>query len=74
MLLTAPEDTSAPSYTLSCRREGKWVPVADGKETRSGRASILRFPTVWGDAVRVSLSGQVGQVSVAEVGVYNERR
>lgn len=74
VVLTAPEGTSAPSYTLSCRREGKWVPVADGKETRSGRVSILRFPTVWGDAVRVSFSGQPAQVSVAELGVYNERR
>lgn len=74
VVLTAREGTSAPSYTLSCRRDGKWVPVADGKETRSGRVSILRFPTVWGDAVRVSFSGQAGQVSVAELGVYNERR
>ena len=59
---------------LSCRRDGKWVPVADGKETRLGRVSILRFHTVWGDAVRVSFSGQARQVSVAELGVYNERR
>lgn len=50
------------------------VPVADGKETRLGRVSILRFHTVWGDAVRVSFSGQARQVSVAELGVYNERR
>ena len=43
-------------------------------QTPSGRVHILRFPTVWGDAVRVSFSGQPTPVSIAELGVYNEKK
>jgi alpha-L-fucosidase len=51
---------------------GTWKPLFSGEN--KGRVKIFRFDRVWGSKVRVSVDASDHQVSIAEVGVYNERR
>jgi alpha-L-fucosidase len=51
---------------------GVWKPIFSGEN--KNRIKIFRFDPVWGSKVRVSVDASDHQVSIAEVGVYNERR
>lgn len=51
---------------------GTWKPLFTGEN--KNKVKIFRFDRVWGSKVRVSVDAADHQVSIAEVGVYNERR
>ena len=51
---------------------GTWKPLFSGENKK--RVKVFRFDRVWGSKVRVSVDEADHQVSIAEVGVYNERR
>ena len=62
------------NYSLEYRAEGKWHKVFEGNAPSASRVQINRFDTVWGDAVRLSVNGFNNPVSIAEFGVFNEKR
>lgn len=60
------------SYRLEYRLYGQWHPI--DTPVRSGRVKIHRFDTVWGDAVRLTITESSDTPLVDELGVYLERR
>lgn len=61
-------------YQLEYRTSGVWKPLYNGKAPTGLRVKIHRFDTVWGDAVRMTVLKSNGPVSIAEFGVYCERK
>lgn len=61
-------------YTLEYRTGNTWKTLFEGKAPTSQRVKIHRFDTVWGDAVRMKVQKTNGSVSIAEFGVYCERK
>ncbi len=59
------------AYQLEYFNNGKWHPIA--VKNRAGKAKIHRFPTVYGEKVRMRIDGYKNPPSIAEFGVYNER-
>lgn len=59
-------------YRLEYFANGKWHPIAT--KNRSGRAKIHRFPTVYGEKVRMWIDNYTNPPAIAEFGVYNERK
>lgn len=60
------------SYKLEYLHNGKWQTIFSG--TKSDVIKIHRFDKVWGNKVRISIEGSKGSPTIAEFGVYNERR
>ena len=60
------------SYRLEYRSNGVWKPLSYGD--KKGRVKIHRFPTIWGDGVRVLIDRYGMPPAIAELGVYDERR
>ena len=60
------------SYRLEYRSNGVWKPLLYGD--KKGRVKIHRFPTIWGDGVRVLIDRYGMPPAIAELGVYDERR
>ncbi len=60
------------SYRLEYRSNGVWKPLLYGD--KKGRVKIHRFPTIWGDGVRVLIDRYGTPPAIAELGVYDERR
>ena len=61
-------------YRLEYRTGGAWKPLYEGKAPTNLRVKIHRFEGVWGDAVRMTVLKSNGTTSIAEFGVYCERR
>lgn len=59
-------------YRLEYFSEGSWKPLFSG-ENRN-RIKVHRFNGVWGNRVRISIDAFDAPPSIAEFGVYNERR
>jgi len=59
-------------YQLDYRLNGEWKPLLKGNE--KGKVKIHRFDTIYSDAVRITVLKAKDFVSVAEFGVYCERR
>lgn len=59
-------------YRLEYFDAGKWKPLFSG-ETK-GKANVHRFDTVWGGRVRILIDEFTDTPSIAEFGVYNERK
>ncbi|QRR00693.1 alpha-L-fucosidase [Dyadobacter sandarakinus] len=59
-------------YQLDYFANNKWYPLTAG--TQEGRTKVLRFDRVTGQKVRVRFSGFKNPPTVAELGIYNERR
>ncbi len=72
IVLTEASRPRMSEYTLEYRQNNVWKPIVSGTDT--GRVKIHRFDTVWGDAVRLKIQKSSGNPSVAELGIYNERR
>lgn len=51
-----------------------WQTLFEGQSPCKERVKIHRFPTVWGSQVRLTILECKGTASIAEVGIYNERR
>lgn len=60
------------SYKLEYFSNNKWHPLADAKGKEKIR--IHRFDRVWGQKIRIKFLSFRNTASIAEFGVYNERR
>lgn len=60
------------SYKLEYLHNGRWQTIFLG--TKSDVIKIHRFDKVWGNKVRISIEESKGSPTIAEFGVYNERR
>lgn len=60
------------SYKLEYLHNGKWQTIFSG--VKSDVIKIHRFDKVWGNKVRISIAESKGSPTIAEFGVYNERR
>ncbi|MET3981203.1 alpha-L-fucosidase [Mucilaginibacter sp. UYP25] len=60
------------AYHLEYLQNGVWKPILEGNT--GSRVKIHRFNRVWGTKIRVTVDKAQSQVSIAEFGVYNERR
>ncbi|MFA6246788.1 MAG: alpha-L-fucosidase [Mucilaginibacter sp.] len=69
--LTEPK-ANISAYHFEYLQNGVWKPIAEGRTV--SRVKIHRFNRVYGTKVRVTIDKAEGQVSIAEFGVYNERR
>ena len=72
VVLTEGADSNITSYRLEYRSNGVWKPLLYGD--KKGRVKIHRFPTIWGDGVRVLIDRYGTPPAIAELGVYDERR
>ena len=61
-------------YRLEALCAGRWQTLYEGHAPTTERVKIHRFPTVWGSQVRLTVLESRGTTSIAEVGVYCERR
>lgn len=60
-------------YTVSYERDGRWIPLVT--EFKEGRIKVHRFDRVWARKIRLEFHGWTGrQLSIAEVGAYDEQR
>jgi alpha-L-fucosidase len=63
---------SIRTYRLEYYDKGTWKPLYSGSS--KGKFNAVRFDTVWGGSVRISIDEFSEPPSVTELGVYNERR
>lgn len=61
-------------YRLEYHVNGQWKLLYEGKRTTLSRVKIHRFDTVWGDTVRMTFLKSDEAPSIAEFGVYCERK
>jgi alpha-L-fucosidase len=59
-------------YHIEYYEHGVWKTLLTGSQ--AGKAKIHRFDRVWGDKVKIVIDEFSDTPSIAEVGVYNERR
>ncbi|MCD7899672.1 MAG: alpha-L-fucosidase [Bacteroides sp.] len=74
IVITLRDNRRIQEYRLEYRVNGEWKPLYQGTGTSSTRIKIHRFDTVWGDNVRMTILKSNGAPSIAEFGVYCERR
>lgn len=72
MITVAEEKANITNLHLEYCDNGTWKPLFSGEN--KNRIKIFRFDRVWGSKVRVWIDASDHQASIAEVGVYNERR
>ncbi len=58
------------SFRLEYFAAGNWIPLAGGRMEE--RVKILRFPTVSGQKLRLSVDEMSGPPAISEFGIYNE--
>ena len=59
------------SYKIEYLANEKWHEILQGKQT--GKVKIHRFPQVWGNKIKITITSSINAPSIAELGVYNER-
>lgn len=74
VVITDRDNDRLQNYSIEYRAEGKWHKAFEGNAPTKARVKIHRFDTVWGDAVRITVNSSKRTVSIAEVGVFNEKR
>ena len=74
VVITDRNNDRLQEYRLEYRTGGTWNLLYEGKAPTGLRVKIHRFDTVWGDAVRMTVLNSNGTTSIAEFGVYCERR
>ncbi len=74
VVITDRNDDRLQRYRLEYLSPGGWKTLFEGQSPCKERVKIHRFPTVWGSQVRLTVLESKGVASVAEVGVYCERR
>jgi len=60
------------NYKVDYFANNKWYPLAEG--TQESRIKVLRFERVSGQKVRIKFTDFKEAPSIAELGIYNERR
>ncbi len=68
----AEEKPNISKYHLEYYTNGEWKPIFSGENSK--RVKINRFNRVWGSKVRIWIDKSDHQASIAEFGVYDERR
>jgi alpha-L-fucosidase len=63
---------SIKKYRIEYFVNNKWQPLLTGED--ASRTKIHRFPTVWGNKVRILIDSFDTPPAIAEFGVYDERR
>ncbi|RFZ81129.1 carbohydrate-binding protein [Mucilaginibacter terrenus] len=66
------EKPNITNYRIEYLQNGVWKPIPTAEN--GSRVKVNRFDRVYGDKVRVWIDKADHQVSIAELGVYNERR
>ena len=74
VVITDRGDDRLQRYRLEYLGTKGWQTLFEGQSPCKERVKIHRFPTVWGSQVRLTVLECKGTASIAEVGVYNERR
>lgn len=74
VVITDHADDAITAYRIQCRHNGDWITVFDGDAPTGRRVKINRFAPVNADAVRLTVTAADGDVEIAELGVYSERR
>lgn len=72
MVVITQEKANTISYTLEYFANNTWHPLTDSSST--ARILIHRFKRVWGEKVRIKYNSFSSTASIAEFGVYNERK
>jgi alpha-L-fucosidase len=72
MITVYESNTSIKKYTLEYYDNRTWKCVFSGQS--NGKFNVVRFDTIWGERVRISIDEFSEPPSIAELGVYNERR
>ncbi|WP_302589840.1 alpha-L-fucosidase [uncultured Muribaculum sp.] len=72
--ITDNSECTLKAYALEYRKNGEWHKVFSGDAPTTRQVKIHRFNKVKGDAVRLTITGYNGEVAIAEIGVYNEKR
>lgn len=73
LIVITENGTRIQDYRLEYRVDNVWKPLTVGTDNNS-RVKIHRFDTVWGDKVRILIDRFSDAPSIAEFGVYNERK
>jgi len=68
----AEEKPNISKYRLEYFSNGEWKPIFNGENNKT--VKINRFDRVWGSKVRIWIDKSDHQASIAEFGVYDERR
>ncbi|WP_183579991.1 alpha-L-fucosidase [Mucilaginibacter sp. X5P1] len=71
-IVIAEQKANITNYRLEYCENGVWKTLFDGENGK--RIKLHRFNRVWGNKVRIQIGKADHQVSIAEFGVYNERR
>ena len=74
IVITDRNNDRLQEYSLEYRTGNTWKTLFEGKAPTSQRVKIHRFDTVWGDAVRMKVQKSNGTTSIAEFGIYCERK
>ena len=74
VVITDRDDDRLQRYRLEYRDSQGWKTLFEGQSPCKERVKIHRFPTVWGSQVRLTVMESRQRTSIAEVGVYCERR
>ncbi|MEH6678900.1 MAG: alpha-L-fucosidase [Sediminicola sp.] len=71
MVTITQEDDTIESYEIAYLANGHWVQLWKGN--KSGKIKVHRFPTVWGNKLKIEITKYTTSPSIAEIGIYNER-
>lgn len=66
------EKPNISQYSIEYYGNGSWKPLVTGNDKE--KVKIHRFDRVWGNRVRIHIEASDTPPSIAELGVYNERR
>ncbi|MFI2744292.1 alpha-L-fucosidase [Zhouia sp. PK063] len=71
MISITENNSNITSYTIEYFLNNKWHKLLDGNN--NGKVKIHRFKRVYGNKVKITITGAKNTPSIAEFGVYNER-
>lgn len=74
VVITDRDDDRLQRYRIDYHDGEGWKTLFEGQSPCKERVKIHRFPTVWGSQVRLTVLESRQRTSIAEVGVYHERR
>ncbi|WP_448634027.1 discoidin domain-containing protein [Pedobacter panaciterrae] len=74
MLVITQGRNTKSAYTIQYFASGKWQPLKTEKVDQNSKIQIFRFDKLWAEKIKLAIQSPDGPPSIAEVGVYNERR
>jgi alpha-L-fucosidase len=73
MVVLTAGNSPAATYKLQYYANGKWHAI-ETKNEGEKKVSVFRFGRIWCEKLKVSISDFTNPPSIAELGVYNERK